>query len=913
MLGSCSTKKNTKAVRLYHAMTTRYNVHFNGNESYKEGVFNMQKDYQDDFTKLVLLDPVSAFTNDKLPQPSGDYKTAKDKSKKAIQLHSITKRPKRNDKKINDPAYRQFLTRSEYNPFIHNAWLLLGKAQYYGGEFLEASVTFAYIAGKFYWLKDVVREARLWQTRSYLELNWLYEAEDTMHKLNLDSIPSKFNHLNAYNYSNYLIRKKEYEKAIPHVVELIDTQKNKYQKVRQKFALAQLYSLTDDNDMAYKTYSEVIKQSQSYRTTFNATIKQTEVMNIKDTEKVVKRLNNMAKQPTNKEYLDQIYYAIGNIYLHQQDTTTAIDYYIKANRESTRNGIDKAVNQITLGNIYFNQRLYTKAQPNYTQAIPKLDASFPDYHTLVKRSKVLDELTIYAQNVELQDSLQQVAKLPESEIMALIEAKIEELKKRDEEMKKEDERAELMAKRDENMNNAMSIPGFSNNASQTNLNLGIASDSWYFYNSNTMSVGKTEFQKRWGTRKLEDNWRRRDKSDFSMSDFDEYDYDDEEGVPDPEGGDKLGKEGDEKGAVDPISDPYSVEYYLQQLPRTPEEFALSDELIIDGLFNMGIILKNQLEDFDASRANFGRLINDFPGNQHLLETYFNIYLMYMIEQNYGMADMYRGYIIREFPETKYALGLSDPNYLSNLGKMAVVQDSIYSSAYQLYLNGENRLVHSEYESFNRKYPLSRIMPKFMLVNALAYVNEGDIDSFKVVLRELLERYPMEDVSTLATSMLKGIASGKKVVSGSVTKNIWEMRLGGSASDEERLSTLDPFTWDISKPHTMMFVFPNDSVDANQLLFAIAKYNFSSFYIKDFDISIQDINNMGILDVSGFSNLKEILQYRSKIEGEDGIEIPDGAKIIMISDDNYRLLMKGYTMDEYLDFWSESLIEFSEDI
>ena len=154
------------------------------------------------------------------------------------------------------------------------------------------------------------------------------------------------------------------------------------------FLLAQLYALTNDNQAAYQTFSKVIKMSPPYRTELNARIKQTEVFPGGDIEKIVKTLNKMAKSPKNKDYLDQIYYALGNLYLSRQDTTNAIKNYILAAQKSTREGIEKAISQLTLGNIYFNQRKYTKAQPCYAEAIPLIDETYPDYAQLVKRSEV---------------------------------------------------------------------------------------------------------------------------------------------------------------------------------------------------------------------------------------------------------------------------------------------------------------------------------------------------------------------------------------------------------------------------------------------------------------------------------------------------------------------------------------------
>ena len=440
-----STKKNTKATRFYHGLTTRFNVYFNGNEAYKESLKNMQKDFQDDFTSLVHMHPVSAFSNEKEQKPSGDFKKPIDKGKKAIQLHSIKKKPKRDPKKSSDPKYKEFLKREEFNPYIHNAWFLIGKSQFHQGDFLEAASTFNYITQHFTWLEDLVKESKIWLMRCYTELGWMYEAEDVKHKISLDSIPQSMQGYLSMVTAQYHINKGEYDDAIPYLQKSIEYQKDKYQKIRQTYLLAQLYQKTEQNRLAYDTYSKVISMNPVYRTEFNARIKQTEVMENQDTSKVIKGLKKMSKASRNKEYLDQIYYAIGNIHLSAGDTLKAIDYYEKANAESTRNGIEKAINQITLGNIYFAQRKYTKAQPCYAEGVPLVSEEYPNYPVLLKRSEVLDDLVVHSSTVELQDSLRYVASLPEEEIMKLIEKKIEEVKEQERLMAEELARQEHLA------------------------------------------------------------------------------------------------------------------------------------------------------------------------------------------------------------------------------------------------------------------------------------------------------------------------------------------------------------------------------------------------------------------------------------------------------------------------------------
>lgn len=401
--------------RFYHSFTTRYNVYFNGIENYKEQLKEMEEGYEDNFTDLLLMHPTQAYANPKDPQPSGSFDRTIEKCQKAIQLHSIKKRPKRNSKKMSDPKYREYMKRDEYNPFIHNAWRLMGKAQYYKGDFLGAAATFLYISRHFTWMPDLVAESRIWQARCYIAMGWLYEAEDILLKINNEKLPESQNNWFATVNADYLVHKGEYEKAIPFLETAIKSASSKQQRIRMTFLLAQLYAATQNPTKAYQTYGKVIGMNPPYRTEFNARIKQTEVYSGKDISKEVKKLTRMASRDRNKEYLDQIYYAIGNLYLSRKDTLKAMENYRLANQKSTRNGIEKAICQITLGNLYFERREYVDAQPCYAEAIPQLKEDYPQYDLLSRRSSVLDELVVYAQNVELQDSLQNLAAMSEDD------------------------------------------------------------------------------------------------------------------------------------------------------------------------------------------------------------------------------------------------------------------------------------------------------------------------------------------------------------------------------------------------------------------------------------------------------------------------------------------------------------------
>lgn len=910
MLIACSAKKNTRATRNFHALTTRYNIYYNAKTNYDTQLETMQSGYVDNYTKLIFLDPVGAFSHPKEPQPTGSYTRTIEKCQKAIRTHSISTKPKRDPNKMHDPTYKAWVQREEFNPFMHHAWLLMGKAQFYSGDFLAAATTFTYTTRHFSWLPEVITASRIWQARCYVELGWNYEAEEAIRKATIDSIPPRLQPLLALTKASHHMLNKDYEQAIPELKVAIKGEKEKAQRARLTFALAQMYALTDNNEMAYKSYSDVISMNPSFHSAFNARIRRTEVYAGEGDTKIEKQLKKMARDSKNKEYLDQVYYALGNVYLNRQDTVQAVDNYLQATTKSTRNGIDKAFCDLKLGDIYFDQRLYTKAQPHYAAALPLLDKDFPNFKGIEKRSAVLDELSEFALNVELQDSLQELAAMPEEErnaaLQRIIDAIIAEEKAAADAMKMEEQLA--MQQEAANKLNKGNAQQPTTPAVNTN-----GDTSWYFYNNSLVAAGKTSFQSTWGSRKLEDDWRRRNKTGFSMSDFEETNYDelaesdefvDEELLAETAPNDSLQSEPQDTVCTDPKQ----LEFYIQQLPFTEEDIANSNEIIVDGLFNMGLILKNSLEDREAAMAAFDRLIDQYTGNKYLLEVYYNIYLMSMIGDDIATADSYKARIIEEFPSSDYAIAMAQPDYLENLRTMDSVQDSLYIETYNAYIDGKNSEVHAQYNYIKYTYPLSRLMPKFMFLDALAYVNERQYDLFKERLKELLGKYPESDVSPLSSSMLKGVAQGREIVekSGSVKGMLWSTRLSKNPSDttatgEPIESEAPAFIHNPNEPHLLVLVFPTEQVVANRLLFDVAKYNFSNFMVKDFELEIISFNEITMLVIKGFTNFDELMQYRSLIQQPDGITLDPAVRPIMISTSNFKSLLEGHSFEEYFEF------------
>lgn len=901
---SCSTKKNTAGSRFYQAFTTRYNVYFNGKEHYNEQIEKMEKEYEDDFSDFVFVHPAEAYADEKAPQPSASFDRTIEKMEKSIALHSIQKKPKKDRSKTKNPKYREFLKRGEYNPFLHNAWRLMGEAQYLKGDFLASAATFMYIERYFTWMPELVTESKIWQVRCYTALGWMNEAENVVTRLKPEEMTTKnLRRLYSTAMSGYYVRTKQYDKAVPVLQDALKTTGGA-QKTRLTFLLGQVYERTGDNGNAYKMFSRVAGASSApYRTQFNARIKQTEVFTGSNIESEVKSLNRMARLDRNKDYLDQIYYAIGNLYLSRKDTANAIKNYILANEKSTRSGIDKAINQITLGGLYFDQFRYDLAQPCYSEGVAQLPEDYPDYPTLKRRSDVLDELAVYSQNVTLQDSLLRLSRMTPEEQRKVAERLVEELKKKEEEAAEEARRQEYEAQNSANAGQLQS------NTSNFSMN---TDKSWYFYNTMTKNAGKAEFQRRWGSRKLEDDWRRINKQTFAMSDFENQGYDyseEEEAVPTDSLGNPLSDEQIEElkknqEELKKEQDPHYPEYYLVQIPKTEEEIVNSENIIQEGLFNMGIILKDKLEDKKAAQASFDELLTRYPDNIYRLDVYYNLYLMYSRYGEPDKAETYRQLILSEFADSNYGLALADPNYIENLRNMGAEQEKMYAATYDAYLNNRNSEVHEAYKEMMRRYPLSKIMPKFMLLDAFAYIPEKNYDAFQQTLKELLQRYPDTDITPLASDILKDLAKGRKVNSGTTNMRgmIWDIRLSNDSVQGNTTAEVTPFDPSRKGPHICMLTYATDSIDANRLLFEVARHNFSTYTVRDFDIDRFSFGQLGVIVIKGMTSFADVEDYCRQLLADKNVAITEKVRPVFISQKNYDILLgEGRSLGEYFQF------------
>lgn len=884
---SCSTQKNTWASRSFHQTKTKYNIYYNGAISFREGEEAIRQANEDDFSTILNLYPVSNHAAAEASKSQMDRTI--EKCRKCIKLHSIKARPKVDyDKKRRDPEYAAWLEQEEFNNQMGNAWILLAMAEFHKGDFLGSISTFNYIIRHYSNDVDMVARCQLWVARAYAEMGWLYEAEDMLSKVQVDHLSRKYAPLYAAVSADVLLKTKHYKDAIPFVKIALPNEKKRENKPRFQYVLAQLYQMNGEREAARNAYQKVIKMQPSNEMDFNARLRLAQLE--KSPQDGIKLLTKMAKLDKNKDQLDQIYGTIGDVYLAQKDTSKALEYYEKAIESSVQHGMAKAKVLVTAGDIYYQQRNYIKASPCYKEATQILSAESEQYARIQRRSETLDELVVEYSMVQLQDSLQHLATLTEEEQRVVVDSIIARLIRAEEEEK---ERAAQAAREAENDMGPRSV----NTANM--LGGGAGSANWYFYNSQLLRSGKQTFRTQWGNRTLEDNWRRLSKATTGSIFDDDEELSDEELLMDSTATDSTAM-----ADVAPVeTDTHKPEYYLQQIPKTEEDIAQSNELLARALYNMVYIYRDKVGDQLLSDEAFEDFCRRFPNHELLVDLYYMQYLTALKNNDMLKAEQYRQQIIATFPESNEAYIVSQPDYFQRLQRMAQEQDSLYEHTYQAYTQNNFAAVKTNKLYAEENYPLSPLMPRFLFLNAIAVAKTDGQPAFIVQLQEMVARYPESELAAMAKDMLALMGQGAESQQGEVA-SLKERRAQQSTDSVAADSEAVQFSTERNLPAMVLLVMENDEPKANQLLYEVALFNFSQFMIKDFDLKLLPTfeANTSALQIAGFEKMDEAEWYINLLQKNTTILQflqANNVQVVAITEENFKLLNTHFSLQDYL--------------
>ncbi len=899
MVSSCSTKKNTGRSRFWQSFTAKYNTYYNGTLAYIDGSLEKEQQNVDNFTEMIPLYYVGNKNSVSIGQ--GNFDRAIEKCQKAIKLHSIKRKPVWNKKRRKTDRDLEWLNRREYNPMLWKAWLLMGRSQFHSGDFDGAASTFSYMSRLYQTQPAIYGKARAWLAKAYTEAGWLYDAEDVIRNIRRDSITPAAQKEWDYTLADYYIHTKDYAQAITYLREVIRHEGRKKQKAREYFLLGQLYAITGNNAEAYKSYKRVLHQHPPYVLQFNARIAMTEVSAAGQAKRMISKLKGMARSDNNKDYLDQVYYAMGNIYLTERDTLAAISAYEKGNTKSTRNGVEKGVLLLHLGNLYWDQEKFSDACRCYGEAIGLLDKDRPDYKELSERSQKLDLLVPFTESVHLQDSLLALSVMDEKERNEAIDRVITALKKRE---KEEADAAAEAAAQETIAKNGTQVNRTTPQATTTTATSG----TWYFYSPQSVNQGKQAFQRQWGKRDNVDHWRR---TNVTVVDFGT----DEESAPEidytPEQLDSI-RLAEEAAAAEEakmdsaVNDPHKREYYLAQIPFTDEQKEEAHLTIQDGLYNAGVIFKDKLDMLQLSERQFMRLLTDYPTYAGMDNVYYHLFLLYSRLGQHDIAQTYITRLQEQFPESAWTTLLTDPYYADNQRFGVHIEDSLYAATYDAFNADRFSEIRTNVKLSTDRFPMGANRDKFVFIGGLGKLNDGDVDGCLAAMTTVVTDFPQSGLAEMAGMILNGVKQGRQLRGGKFDlDDVWARRQLLLTDDDS--TAVREFTADIDVDHYVVLAYEPDSLSGNQLLYQLAKFNFTNYLVRNFDIMIDSQPGLTSFRISGFHNVYEAREYAQELYRQDAIaDLLRHCRTIIISQDNIDLLGTRYSYDDYDTFYHDNI-------
>lgn len=867
LLSACSTKKNTWSRRAFHNITAHYNGWWNGNESLKEGVRELEKSVEDNYNKIL---PVYNYGDESTGQNLASY------SDRAIEKGSVVAQ-----------RHTMYFKDREYCNWVPESYLLIGKGYFYKHEFQSARMTFDFIIKKYHY-DDIQFDAMLWLAKTYIELENYDKAETYLDLLsskigretmNTD-IPFKMNAV----FADLYIKQGNPNNSIPYLKDAIFDIRKKKLNTRMIFILAQIYQADGDKSSAVQNYKQVVKKSTDYKTTFNAKINLAKLYDSEssDSKELVKSLKKMLKDAKNIQYKDQIYYALAEVAIADSEMAMALDYLRLSVATSVENDFQKAVSSLSAAELYYEREDYLLSGAYYDTAMMFLPQDYPDYKNVQRQTNIISELVGYLTVVQVEDSLQAMAAMPRPQLNAMIDSIIQVIVE-------EEERA-----REEELLRQQALAMGAQNRSMGPAGNSTVGGGWYFYNPQALSMGFSEFMAKWGSRKLEDNWRlsNRQQASFAL----------EEDIEDDISTDSLMVK--DSNMVMQSSNPKDRNYYLQNIPLKPEQMEASNEKISQALYNAGFIYKESLQKIPESMITFeGFCERNAEEHELSIQVYFQLYLMYNDAGNQEKADYYKDLIIGLYPESDYAKLLINPDYFKELEKKHNYLNDLYEKTYSAYEKGQYTLVVYNSDLALAEESENDIKAKFLYLKAISMARTDVVDSMTVNLEKLIHEYPDSEVTPLAENILQNL--GLYDPNASLSPEELEAK-------EQMEAALSMYKINKETEHYFALILNSTEMNVNAVKIRISDYNRNKHSVDNLNVSSLVFDGVWhMITVNKFRDAQIAMMYYRDIL-KSAYVFPDSkqdkVKPMVISLDNYPKLYHDKDVEKYLKLFEKAYLK-----
>ncbi|MBR4391064.1 MAG: tetratricopeptide repeat protein [Bacteroidales bacterium] len=869
LLCGCSTRKNTITRRAYHNLTSHYNVFWNGEYSLMEGDRQLKKNAKDDFSKVL---PVFNYgTKTEAMALNSQMDRALQKTSICVQKHSM---------KFNG---------KERVKWIDDAYLVMAKAHFYKQDYIAAKRTFDFVSTEFK-NNDIALVSNMWLVKTYIKTEQYAKAVAMIEQLQTKTadrkkLPKEIVRNLDLTIADYYIAIKDYARAIDYLKAGMVQADSRDLRSRVMFILGQIYMELGDANRATQQFKKVVKRNPTYEMLFEAKMNMAKMGSSGNAKELYKMLDKMLDDSKNEEFIDRIYYAMAELAMREGDVDKAIGFYRESVAASTNNRIQRAMSSLKVASILFDRNEYELSQAYYDTAVNAMDKNTTvGYDSILNISQTLNDLVMNLNVVRDQDSLLMVANMDSVARNAFIDkiiAKVIEQERIEAEQRRYEEQMALMG----------STVGKTSAAST--MEMGNTGSGWYFYNETTLRNGFNEFSKKWGMRKLEDNWRITDKRNIHS------------GISDGGFG-SSGDDDEESARRDSLLENLTNHdrgYYMVDLPLTEEQQQEAHRQIADALYNVGFIYLDRLSDYPRSIESYEKLDTRYPGNDKELPSWYALYKMYNDLHDNDNALKYKNRIFNKYPESSYASVILDPDFYKKLQEESQQASDLYSKTFEAYQQGQYYRVRMNAERALELYPAdTALAPRFALLDAISRGRLETVDTMAYALLNVVRTYPNSGIRNYAMTLLQQVNEEYHI----------GIDLGGMKTAEGETiekKPESPYHYEPSAEHLVMIVFDSKQVRVEPLKVRISDFNKKEHRLKNFDVRnlVLDDQHM-LLTLGVFETETEAADYVTSMFLSDyifgGID-KNYYSVMPISTVNYAAFFKVKDLGEYIAFLQEN--------
>ncbi len=718
-----------------------------------------------------------------------------------------------------------------------------------------------------YFLKHrpAYQEGVLWLARTYIERERFTNAERLLSQL--ERSPSTYPDVReevAIAKSHFYIKQEKYDQAVEPLETAIALSKDKKTKARLSFILGQIHQQAKRGPQAYAAFEQVLKNHPLYDMEFRARLNLARA-GVNSREESVRLLERMLKEEKNREFQDQIYYGMAKIALEQNDRKEAIKYLELSLQNSSQNMAQKSESYLLLADLYFEDENFVKAKLYYDSTLLVMNNSDIRFNNTSLKAANLDEIAKNIQTVALQDSLLTISRMTDEERKELA-TKIK--KERDEERLRE-----LKRKAQGNIaggGNAPSVPG------RPGIQpAGAANQSKFWaYDEREVKRGQREFQRKWGSRSLEDNWRRSNQQSINIE----------------------GTEIIAAAATETLTES-DINEILKDVPESPEDIIAANRQIEVALFALGGLYHDRLQNNKKSVEALNELLRRYPDTQYQLDALYLLYLAYKDLGDETNTQLYHDKIVNGYPNSNYAKILEDPSFLQTLvakdNRLANYYDDTYAAfTAQQYQTAFDRIskVGEMFGSANK------LQARFALLNAFCIGNLQGKENYVDALKDVVARYADAPEATRAREILRLL--GENIGTGP----------GQQRNVPAEAGQVGDYKISADQLHYVIIVFHNE-ISLNEAKIGVSDYNekyhgsqklrMNNIFLAEGDVKYP------LIAIRRFKDKADAMDYLNTI-GKNRQDFLDEAKfnyeVFPISQDNYRELLKSKNLDQYRSFF-----------